>query len=56
VSLMPAELPLRGGNILGEKAGLMDINEGLFNIVRQDPNNPKNSSYVDLVPKDKPFP
>jgi Flp pilus assembly protein TadG len=52
VALMPAELPLRSGPTR-VNAGLMDINDGLFSIVRTDPNDPKDpnsGSYVDLIP------
>jgi hypothetical protein len=57
VSMMPAELPLRSLNIKKVNAGLMDINSGLFKIVRTDPNDKKDENvkrnYVDLVPENE---
>lgn len=56
ISMMPAELPLRSGSLFGlhkVNSGLMDQNEGLFNIIRTDPNDPNAKSYVDLIPKNQ---
>lgn len=48
ISFMPAELPLR----TFERFGLMDINEGLYDVIRVDVRNSidsKQAGYVDLV-------
>ncbi|MFN8674657.1 MAG: TadE/TadG family type IV pilus assembly protein [Candidatus Sericytochromatia bacterium] len=53
VSVMPAELPLRGGLTELDAYGLMNINKGIFDIIRFDV-HPESAAgknqYDDLVP------
>jgi hypothetical protein len=52
ISVMPAELPLRSIRDLGMDYGLMNINDGLFKIIRvnvRNNNDAKRYGYEDLV-------